>query len=212
VTGLKWAGHAKSMTPCAGNHPGTWQLFAFLCRRHVNPACMKAFLQILLVALALLGGVSKSFAPFIAGWVQVNILPAGAVAAGAQWSIDAATPVHDSGTAYPTTPGIHTVYYTDTPGWITPASVEVTVTQGQTNVINGTYVTTGNLVLTVRLTTTNTVVVSWPSPSTNWNLQQNTNLATMNWVTPPQKIGDDGTNKFIIVSPSAGKMFYRLKK
>jgi len=62
------------------------------------------------------------------------------------------------------------------------------------------------------LTPTNTVLVTWPSPSTNWNLQQNTNLATMNWVTPPENVGDDGTNKFIIVNPPSGKMFYRLQK
>ena len=66
---------------------------------------MKALSLILMVVPAWLGVLSKSFAPFIAGYLQVNILPAGAVTAGAQWSLDAATPVHDGGTAYPTIQG-----------------------------------------------------------------------------------------------------------
>jgi hypothetical protein len=59
---------------------------------------------------------------------------------------------------------------------------------------------------------TNTVVVFWPSPSTGWNLKQNTDLHTTNWVTPPEPVTDDGTNKFITVSPPAGNRFYRLHK
>ena len=145
--------------------------------------------------------------------MQVNIQPVGAAAAGAQWSLDAATPVHDGGTIYPTTQGTHTVYYTDISGWATPASVDVVITQGGTNVVDGTYVVIGGApVLTVRLTPTNTVMVSWPSPSTGWNLQQNTNLFTLTWAAPAQTVTDDGTNKFIIVSPPSGKMFYRLQK
>ena len=66
--------------------------------------------------------------------------------------------------------------------------------------------------LKIFLTTTNTAVVYWPSPSTGFNLQQNTNLSTTNWVTPPQTVNDVGTNKFIIVNPPAGNRFYRLFK
>jgi hypothetical protein len=49
------------------------------------------------------------------------------------------------------------------------------------------------------------------SPSTGWNLQQNTNLSTTNWVAPLETVNDDGTNRFIIVNPPAGNRFYRLK-
>ena len=35
--------------------------------------------------------------------------------------------------------------------------------------------TPGAPVLTIKLTTTNTAMVSWPSPSAGWNLQANTN-------------------------------------
>jgi hypothetical protein len=66
--------------------------------------------------------------------------------------------------------------------------------------------------LTIALTTTNTVVVSWPSPSTGFALQQNADLTTTNWLGVPQSVSDDGTNKFIIVNPPLGNRFYRLIK
>ena len=66
--------------------------------------------------------------------------------------------------------------------------------------------------LTIFRTTTNTVAVSWPSPSTGFTLQQNTNgIGTVNWsnvVTAPL---DDGTIKTLIVNPPTGNRFYRLK-
>lgn len=66
--------------------------------------------------------------------------------------------------------------------------------------------------LRIFLTHTNTAVISWPSPSTGFNLQQNASLTTTNWGTPPQTVNDDGINRFIIVSPPTGKEFYRLSK
>ena len=72
--------------------------------------------------------------------------------------------------------------------------------------------TPGAPLLTMRLTTANTAVVSWPSPSTGFILQQNTDLNTPNWVTVPQSVSDNGTNKFIVVSPPTGNRFYRLFK
>src|SRR5216117_2157775 len=41
--------------------------------------------------------------------------------------------------------------------------------------------TPGAPLLTIMRTTTNTVAVSWPSPSTGFILQENTNVATTNW-------------------------------
>ena len=67
--------------------------------------------------------------------------------------------------------------------------------------------------LTIRLTTTNTVAVSWPSPSTGWTLQQNTNgVASVNWSNAPGTIQDDGTTKTLIIAPPTGERFYRLKR
>jgi len=70
--------------------------------------------------------------------------------------------------------------------------------------------TPGAPLLTIRLTSTNTAMVSWPSPSTGFNLQQNTNLSTAIWVPPSEIVTDNGTIKFIIVNPPAGNRFYRL--
>jgi len=65
--------------------------------------------------------------------------------------------------------------------------------------------------LSIELTTTNTVLVSWPSPSTGFALQQNSDLSTTNWVSAPAPT-DNGTNKFILVAPPADRRFYRLHK
>lgn len=72
--------------------------------------------------------------------------------------------------------------------------------------------TPGAPVLTIKLTGTNTAVVSWPSASAGFGLQQNTNLATANWTVPLETITDNGTVKFIIVNPPSGNRFYRLVK
>ena len=71
--------------------------------------------------------------------------------------------------------------------------------------------TPGAPVLSIKLTTTNTAQVYWPSPSTGFNLQVSTNLATTNWITPAESVTDNGTIKFIIVNPPAGNRYYRLK-
>ena len=66
--------------------------------------------------------------------------------------------------------------------------------------------------LTIFRSNTNTAVVSWPSPSTGFGLQQNTNsVSSVNW-SNVNTITDNGTNKFIIVNPPAGNRFYRLFK
>ena len=72
--------------------------------------------------------------------------------------------------------------------------------------------TPGAPTLSIFLTGTNTTVVYWPSPSTGFGLQQNTNPGTANWITPLETINDNGTIKFIIVNPPTGNRFYRLKK
>lgn len=70
--------------------------------------------------------------------------------------------------------------------------------------------TGGAPALRIVLTTTNTAVVSWPSPSTGWKLQQKLDLATSSWVAPSEPINDNGTKKFIIVKPPTANRFYRL--
>jgi hypothetical protein len=73
--------------------------------------------------------------------------------------------------------------------------------------------TPGAPMLTIARTTTNTVAVFWPSPSTSWTLQQNTNsISSVNWSNAPGTILDDGTTKTLIVNPPTGNRFYRLYK
>ncbi len=72
--------------------------------------------------------------------------------------------------------------------------------------------TPGYPLLTVTRTLTNTVVVSWPSPSTGFILQQNFDLNTTNWVGVGQSPADNGTVKSILVNPPLGNLFFRLKK
>jgi hypothetical protein len=65
--------------------------------------------------------------------------------------------------------------------------------------------------LTILRTATNTVVISWPSPSTGFVLQQNANgVSTVNWTNVTAGIQNDATNKSLIASPTGLSRFYRL--
>ena len=71
--------------------------------------------------------------------------------------------------------------------------------------------TPGAPLLSIARTTTNTVAVSWPSPSTGWTLQQNTNsVRSLNWSNVTSGIQDDGTNKTYLVNPPTGNRYFRL--
>jgi len=70
----------------------------------------------------------------------------------------------------------------------------------------------GAPVLNIRLTSTNTAMVYWPSPSMGWTPQVNTSLSSTNWLTPSETIQDNGTIKYIIVNSRTGNRFYRLNK
>jgi hypothetical protein len=59
----------------------------------------------------------------------------------------------------------------------------------------------------------NAMLVSWPSASAGWLLQQNSDLTAMNWGPSGYNgyaIGDDGTNKSLTVTPTTGNLFFRL--
>jgi hypothetical protein len=73
--------------------------------------------------------------------------------------------------------------------------------------------TPGAPLLSIAKTTTNTVAVFWPSPSTGYVLQQNTNsVASVNWSNVVTAPIDDGVTKTVIVNPPTGNRFYRLFK
>ena len=54
------------------------------------------------------------------------------------------------------------------------------------------------------------VIVSWPSPSMGFSLQQNSNLATTNWTSFAGPVGNDGTTKSVTNSAPMGNKFFRL--
>ena len=57
-----------------------------------------------------------------------------------------------------------------------------------------------------------TFIVSWPSPSAGFTLQETTLLGTTNWIDSSATVTDSGTNKFISVSPLSGILYFRLFK
>lgn len=72
--------------------------------------------------------------------------------------------------------------------------------------------TPGAPMLTVWKTATNTVVISWPSPSSGYVLNQNTDLNSMNWTAVGLAPADDGTTRSVTVNPPVGNTYYRLQK
>ncbi|HSU56971.1 MAG TPA: hypothetical protein VLT36_23210 [Candidatus Dormibacteraeota bacterium] len=71
--------------------------------------------------------------------------------------------------------------------------------------------TPGSPLLRVVLTSTNTVVVAWPTPSTGFSLQQTPSLSAQTWGAVTNPITVVGSENQVIISPPAGNKFYRLK-
>jgi len=134
-----------------------------------------------------------------------------ALAAVAQYSVDWSTIDGGGGTS---TGGV----YAGTGTIGQPEATTTTMTGGPYSLTGGFWTiyavpTPGVPLLTITLNPQlSTVTVSWPSPSAGWDLQQNTDLNTPNWTTPPETVTDNGTQKFILVNPSLGNRFYRLHK
>ena len=91
------------------------------------------------------------------------------------------------------------------------------LTNGQYSVVGGFWSlisvvqTPGSPLLTVTHSGSS-VIISWPSPSTDFVLQQNSNLANTNgWSAYGGSIGDDGTTKSITNAPPPGNLFFRLQ-
>jgi hypothetical protein len=67
-------------------------------------------------------------------------------------------------------------------------------------------------ILSVRLTETNSMLISWPAPATGFELQQNVGLGTDNWTAVGTAPATVGSEKQVIVPSPAGARFYRLRK
>jgi hypothetical protein len=61
------------------------------------------------------------------------------------------------------------------------------------------------------LTTTNTVVVTWPAAWLNYTLQQNSDLTTTNWINATNVIMVVGSECQTVISPLGDQQYYRLK-
>ena len=72
--------------------------------------------------------------------------------------------------------------------------------------------TSGSPTLNISLTSTNTPIVSWSSPSTDFVLQQNSDIGTTNWTNVGITPNDNGTTKSVVLPANPGNQFYRLKK
>ena len=132
-------------------------------------------------------------------------------AAHAQYSIDWHT-IHGGGGT--STGGVYSVS-----GTIGQPDAGATMSGGNYTIDGGFWgliaavQTPGAPLLTIARTTTNTVAVFWPSPSTGFTLQQNTNnVNSVNWSDVLTTPSDDGTTKTVIVNPPTGNRFYRLFK
>lgn len=113
--------------------------------------------------------------------------------------------------------GISTGNVYSVSGTIGQQDATAPMTGGNYSVIGGFWSllsvqTPGAPSLKIFLTATNTAVITWPSPSQGWSLQENLDLNTTNWVTPSEPVNEGGPNKFIIVNPPTGNRFYRLSK
>jgi hypothetical protein len=56
------------------------------------------------------------------------------------------------------------------------------------------------------------VIISWPSPSSGFGLQENPDLNPATWSAVPATNNDSGTVKSITIPAAPGNRFYRLKK
>ncbi len=57
------------------------------------------------------------------------------------------------------------------------------------------------------------VIISWPSPSSGFVLQQNTAVDNApGWLNYTGTINDNGTTKSVTINPPTGNLFFRLKE
>jgi hypothetical protein len=147
----------------------------------------KIFLCRAVCAAGLLAGVPNAFAQYSLNWFSVD--GSGGTSTGGVYSVSGAVARPDSGRL---SGGTYTV---DGGAWALVAAVQ----------------TPGAPLLSIRLTSTNTIIISWPAPSNGFVLQDNSALDSTNWnnVTA-SPTSADGKNQLIIPAQT-GQKFYRLR-
>ena len=86
-------------------------------------------------------GVTKAAGAYVAqtGSLMVTLNPAEAVAAGAKWRVDSGTWQDSGATVTNLLVGQRTVSFNPISGWTNPPNLTVTITNGQTNILNASY-------------------------------------------------------------------------
>ena len=95
--------------------------------------------QTITITNGLLTVIAGNYTPVSKSAVRVVIFPAGAATNGAQWQLDAGPWLSSGDLANDVVPGSHTVNFSSINGWFAPPSQTVSVTAGQTNLLNVTY-------------------------------------------------------------------------
>jgi hypothetical protein len=150
---------------------------------------MKTGLKIILLALSLTALVAQAQTNYTIDWYTID--GGGGTSTGGVYAVSGTIGQPDAGGAM--TGG----NYSLTGGfWSLIAAVQLP----------------GSPLLTITITGPNTVAVSWPYPSSGFQLQQNSAVETTNWTSvgaSPEHVGDKWQ---VPVSPPVGNKFYRLKK
>jgi hypothetical protein len=139
--------------------------------------------------------------------LRVTILPAEAIAAGGQWSLDGGPPQNSGAILGNLTQGGHTVSFTPISGWATPPPQTVSITGSAMTFASGSYLpseleyaTNNNDTITVigylgtaRIVNVPALIYGLPVTSVGANAFQNT---TVSDVILPDSITTIGTNAF----------------
>lgn len=88
------------------------------------------------------------------GSITVTISPQNAVNAGAEWNVDSGAWQTSGTTVSDLSVGQHTIAFSDVSGWTTPSNQSVSVSDGKTTSVTGTYATPAHLVTTLQSITT----------------------------------------------------------
>ena len=105
-----------------------------------------------------------------AGSLTVTISPAGAVTAGAMWSVDGGSWQAGGTTVSGLTVGPHTVAFNNIAGWTTPSSQTFNISNGQTTSLSGTYVQqTGSLTVAISPAGAVTEGAMWSVDGGSWH-------------------------------------------
>ncbi|MGD1086324.1 MAG: choice-of-anchor Q domain-containing protein, partial [Verrucomicrobiota bacterium] len=114
------------------------------------------------------------------GALQVNLAPAAAVSAGAQWQVDGGALQNSGATVSGLPVGNHTVSFTTVSGWMVPSNLVVSISNNLTNVLTATYLPADALQVNLAPPAAVAAGAAWQLDGGFWQ----TNGATVTGLTP----------------------------